>query len=114
MMDPRKQIGNAHPLRQTVGNLLLGPNGADVAYLRGILALQSELAHVLQGDPEGACNHLDESAAAGCTLVIHYKIDRLSVAVDPDSLSILTSDINHRPRLGEKMENGLGMARDLG
>jgi hypothetical protein len=73
-MDTGHQIVDRDPLGESGGNLLLRPDGADIADLGRGPALQRGIAHLFQFEAEGVRNDLDESSAACRALVIHDEV----------------------------------------
>src|SRR4030042_2372972 len=96
-MDSCEEVGEGNALCETGSHLLLGIDGTDVADPCRILASKREVTYFIQGDFKSIGNHLNEPTAAGCTLIIHHKIDNLPRDVDLYSFHILPADIDHRP-----------------
>ena len=82
----------------------------DLDVLRGLHGNRPQL---VDADLKRPCNHLQEPPGSRRTLVIHDEINNLALFVEPDSLAVLSSNIQNRPDLRIEIVCSLSVAADL-
>ena len=112
-MHPGDQVRDGNAFDQSRCHFLLGPDGADVADLSRMSALERQIAHLFQLQTDGIGDHLDKTTASCRALVVHDKIGDPSIVIDRDGFAVLAADVYDGSCLREEAADPSGVAADL-
>src|SRR5579872_4192468 len=112
-MDAHEHVLDLLAARHPVDDFGLCEYGAGGRDLDRVLSVEGQRPQFAQRNVERKRARPEEPSGAGGTLIVHAKVEDLPLGTNPDGFSVLTADVEHRPRLREQVLTAPRVAADL-